>query len=414
MTSFASRAAVVAATVLAALLPPLAAAQPLSFDQALGLAVQRSEAARAARAAAGGAHESARAAGQHPDPMLRAGIENLPVTGADRWSTSADSMTMKRIGISQEWLSADKRAARETAARAMAEREAAQGGVSEAEARVQVAMAYLDAWYADAALALGLQTEHHLHEELEAARGRLAAAAAAGAEVLQLRAAKGMAEDDSDEARQQQSSARIALARWVGFRPEALSPPPAFVSPSQQEYVARHPAVVALQREVEVARGNAAVAAKERSANWTWEVAYGQRSGYSDLVSFGVSIPLQLSPEQRQDREVAAKLALVDKADAELAEATRAATAEFQALAGDAARLRQRIERYRGAVVTAAQQRTAASLAAYRSNQAPLSALFEARHTEVEAQRKLLVLQRELAKVEVQLAFKPLSQGGAR
>jgi hypothetical protein len=33
--------------------------------------------------------------------MLRAGIDNLPVTGSDRFSGTRESMTMKRIGISQ-------------------------------------------------------------------------------------------------------------------------------------------------------------------------------------------------------------------------------------------------------------------------------------------------------------------------
>ena len=91
-----------AAALVAAVLPSLAWAQPLSFDQALSLAVQRSEAGRAGRAPTFSAKESARAAGHLPDPTLRAGVDNLPMTGADRLSTTRDSMTMKRVGISQE------------------------------------------------------------------------------------------------------------------------------------------------------------------------------------------------------------------------------------------------------------------------------------------------------------------------
>ena len=409
-----------AVAVAVALVPALVAAAPLSFDQALSLAVQRSEAARAGRAAAQSATESSRAAGQLPDPTLSAGIDNLPVTGGESFSTTKDSMTMKRIGISQEWVSADKRAARAAAANAMADREAVQSRVAEGEARLQVTLAYLDAWYANAALDLTSQSEHHLHEELEAARGRLAAAAGGSVEVLELTSAKGMAEDDSDEARQQQASAFVALQRWVGFKPDAVTSVPVFNVPTEQDFVARSPEVAGLQRDVDVARMNATVAAKERTSNWTWQVSYGQRSGYSDMVSVGVSIPLQVAPAQRQDRETASKLALVDKAEADLAEATRAVTADYLTLTSDAQRLQQRIDRYRTAVIAPAQQRTEAAMAAYRSNQGPLTALFEARHMEVEAQRKLLALQRDLAKVQAQLAFKPLAattantQGGAQ
>ncbi|MBS0343896.1 MAG: TolC family protein [Proteobacteria bacterium] len=403
-----------AASLAAFLLPAIARAEPLSLDQALSLAAQRSEAARAAQASAAGAREAVRSAGQLPDPMLRAGIDNLPVTGADRFSTTAEQMTMKRIGISQEWLSADKREARESAARAVAEREAVQGRIAQADARLQAALAYVDAWYAAQAQALAEQAEHHLHEELAAARSRLASATGSSAEVLQLSAAQGIAQDESEEARQQQAAALVGLQRWVGFSPDALASAPAFKVPTEQDYLARNPVIAAQDHAVEVARQNAAVAAKERTPNWTWEVAYGQRTGYSDLVSVGVSIPLQVAPAQRQDRESAAKLALVDKAEAELAEATRTAQADYRTQASDAARLQQRVDRYGQSVLAPAQQRTAAALAAYRSNQSSLSALFEARHAQLEAQRKLLALHRELARSQARLMFKPLAQGAAQ
>lgn len=403
-----------AASLAAAFLPAIAAAEPISFDQAISLAVQRSEAARAAQATVQSSTHYVRAASQLPDPMLRAGIDNLPVTGSDRWSSTRESMTMKRIGISQEWISADKRAARENAARSKADRDVAQKSVVEADARLQAALAYVDAWFAGEALKLTTQSEHHLHEELEASKSRLAAATGNSAEALQLLSAKGIAEDESEEVRQQQAAAMVSLQRWIGVLPDALLKLPTFSAFTEQDYVARYPAVTGLQSEVEVARQNASVATKERSPNWTWEVSYGQRTGYSDLVSVGVSIPLQVAPSQRQDRETSAKLAMVDKAEADLAEGIRAATADYRTLAGDAARLQQRIERYQGSVVTPARQRTSAALAAYRSNQSPLTALFEARHAEVEAQRKLLALQRDLARAQAQLSFKPVVQGGAQ
>ena len=403
---------VLRATVLvAAILPGLAVAGPLSLDQALELAVQRSESARSARAGVTSASEAARAAGQLPDPMLRAGVDNLPVTGADRFSTTRDSMTMKRIGVSQEWLSADKRAARQAAADAMVGREAVQIQVAVADTRLQTAMAYLDAFYAGEALKLTTLMEHHAHEELEAAHARLSSSTGSSQEVLALTGARGVAQDESAEVRQQQGSAHVSLQRRVGVRADELAFTTLPAPPSEQAYVAGHPSVVAMQRDIDVARQNATVASSERRPNWTWEVSYGQRTGYSDMVSFGVSIPLQLARDQRQDRETASKLALVDKAQADLAEATRAATAEYQALVSDARRLRERVDRYRSNVVTPAQHRTAAATAAYRSNQASLMTLFEARHAEVEAQRRLLTLQRDLAKAQAQLVFRPLNPG---
>jgi cobalt-zinc-cadmium efflux system outer membrane protein len=402
-----------AAAIAAAILPALAGAAPLSLDQALDLAVQRSEATRSARASVASASEAAHAAGQLPDPMLRAGIENLPVTGPDRFSTTRDFQTMKRIGISQEWLSRDKRNARQAVAEAMVGRESVSVRATAAEVRLQTALAYLDAFYAAEALKLTTRTEHFFNEELEASKARLAASTGGSPEVLTMTAARGMAEDETAEVRQQQSTANVSLQRWVGRPADELVAATALPLPTEQAYVAAAPAVLALQRDIDVARQSAAVAASERKPNWTWEVSYGQRTGYSDMVSVGVTIPLQVAPAERQDRETAAKLALVDKAEAELAEATRTATAEYRALTSDEQRLKERIERFRSGVVMPAQQRTAVAMAAYRSNQTPLASLFEARRAEIDVQRKLLNLQRDLAKTQAQLAFKPLTVGAA-
>jgi outer membrane protein, heavy metal efflux system len=403
-----------AVALAVALLPALTVAAPLTLTQALDLAVQRSEATRSARAGVASASEAARAAGQLPDPTLRAGVDNLPVTGSDRLSTTRDSMTMKRIGIGQEWVSAEKRAARQAAADAMVSRESVTVQAAAADVRLQTALAYIDAYFAGETLKLTTVAEHHVHEELEAAKARLSSSTGSSQEVLGITSARGIAEDESAEVKQQQSAAGVLLERWVGVPADDLAAPMELPGLDEQSFIASHPLVVAAQRNIELARREAAVASSNRKPNWSWEVSYGQRTGYSDMVSFGVSIPLPVSPAERQDRETASKLAMVDKAEGTLAEESRAAQAEFRGLTSDAQRLTDRIQRYQTSVVVPTQQRTAAALAGYRSNQVTLVSLFEARHMEVEAQRKLLTLQRDLAKAQAQLAFKPIVSGGAQ
>ncbi|WP_158080972.1 TolC family protein, partial [Pelomonas sp. KK5] len=128
----------------------------------------------------------------------------------------------------------------------------------------------------------------------------------------------------------------------------------------------------------------------------------------------GVSIPLPIARSQRQDRETAARLAQADRMEAELAEAMRAAAADYRTLASDAQRLQQRIERYEQAVVAPARQRSAAALAAYRSSPGTLAAVFEARRAELQQQRRLLALQRELSIAQARLAFQSLAHGDAQ
>jgi cobalt-zinc-cadmium efflux system outer membrane protein len=400
-----------AAAAVAAMLPVPAAAAPWDLEQALELAAQRSQAARAARAGASGAAEASRASGQLPDPMLSVGIDNLPVTGPDRLRTTADSMTMKRLGISQEWVSSEKRALRQAAAQAQARREAVAEQVALSEARLQTAWAYLDAYFAGESFKLTRLAEHHVREEAEAARARLSSSTGSSQEVLQLNVARGVAEDESADMQQVQAAAMVSLQRWVGTLPDALFAPALRAIPAEQGFVAAHPAVVQAKREIEVAAAEASATAANRKPNWTWQASYGQRSGLPDMASIGVSIPLPVSPGERQDRETAAKLALVEKAEATLEEATRMASSEYRALAGDAQRLAGRIGRYQSGVVLAAQQRTQVALAGYRSNQVPLMTVFEARRAEIDTHRKHLNLQRDLARVQAQLVFKPLRGG---
>lgn len=403
------------AALAAALLPATwAVAAPLSLDQAVDLAVQRSQMARSARAAAMSSAEMARAAGQLPDPMLTVGIDNLPVTGSRRFSTAAEDMTMKRIGIGQEWVSSEKRAAREAAAQAMSRRESTMEQVAAAEARMQTGVAYVEAYYAARALVLTTLTEQHAREELEAGKGRLSTLSGNSAEVLSLASALGTAEDESGEVRQRLSAAGVMLQRWTGSATAELSEPQLAVVPTQDRFVSQHPLVVARQRDLEVARQEVEIARLGRRPNWTYEVSYGQRQGRPDLVSVGVIIPLTIAPAERQDRETAARQALVDKAEAEVEEGRRAAAGEYASLASDAQRLQERAERFEAGVLTPLQQRAAATLAAYRSNQASLVMLFEARHAEVEAHRRLLGLRRDLAKTRAQLVFKPITQGAAQ
>lgn len=404
------------AVVMAAAWHPAlgAVAAPLTLEQSVELAVQRSQSTLSARASAMSASQMARAAGQQPDPMLTLGIDNLPATGRSRLSTNAEDMTMKRIGVAQEWVSAEKRAARGAAAQAIAGRETVMEQVAAADARLQSALAYIEAYYAGEAARLSALNERHAREELEAGKGRLATASGSSADVLGLASALGAAEDESADLLQQKGGFVAALQRWTGVPGGELAEPRLAVAPSQQAFVAAHPSVVARQSDIDVARQEAEVARLNRRPNWSYEVSYGQRVGRPDLVSIGVSIPLPVAPDARQDRETAAKRALVDKAEADAEEARSSAAGEYAALANDARRLQERIDRLQAAVVEPLKQRTAATLAAYRSNQASLVMLFEARRAEVEAQRKVLNLRRDLAKAQAQLVFKPIAQGALR
>ena len=95
--------------------------------------------------------------------------------------------------------------------------------VAAADARMQTAMAYVEAYYAREALRLTTLNEKHAKEELEASKGRLATVSGSSAEVLALTGALGSAEDESAEIRQQHAAAATTLQRWVGTPADELA-----------------------------------------------------------------------------------------------------------------------------------------------------------------------------------------------
>lgn len=107
----------------------------LTLDEAIRLAVSASASTKASRASVEASTQVAARADQLPDPMLKVGIDNLPVTGPDRFSPTADFMTMRRIGVEQQWVSRDKRQAR--SARAQRAVEANEGVFLEKVASVR-------------------------------------------------------------------------------------------------------------------------------------------------------------------------------------------------------------------------------------------------------------------------------------
>jgi len=78
---------------------------PLPLDEALRIAESRSAQLAAQKASAEAAAELVGAVGQNPDPRLIVGIENVPVEGGNAWSLTADSMTMRKVGVMQDFTS---------------------------------------------------------------------------------------------------------------------------------------------------------------------------------------------------------------------------------------------------------------------------------------------------------------------
>jgi outer membrane protein TolC len=382
----------------------------LTLDQALQLAQQRSRLLPAQDAAAAAAREMAVAARQLPDPTLKAGITNLPMDGPDRFSLARDFMTMRSVGVMQEMTRADKRRARADRFEREAELAAAGRSAALAALRRDTARAWLERHFQQRARELLQLQRRESALQIDAAEASFRGGRGAQADVFSAQAAVAQIDERLKQADQQVAVATTRLARWVGDAAgQPLGAPPALSLPDAPAVEARlshHPDIALMARQEAVARAEADVAESNRSADWSLELMFNQRgSAYSNMVSVNVSVPLQWDRRNRQDRELAAKLALLDQARAQREETERVHAAEVRGWIEEWRGRRERLAHYDSALLPLAAQRTQAALAGYRGGSGLLGAVLEARRTEIDLRIERLRLEMEAAALWAQLEY---------
>lgn len=388
-------------------------AQPtLSLDQALRLAQDRSRQLSAQEFAAVAARELSAAAGRLPDPTLKAGVNNLPVDGADRFSLTRDFMTMRSVAVMQELTRDDKLRAR--SARFDREAELAEAGraAALADLRRDTAMAWLDRHFQERMRDLLRDQRVEAALQVEAADAAYRGGRGPQAEVFAARSAVAQIDNRLRETDLLIASARTRLARWVGAAAEqALAAPPPLDAArlnaaSLEAGFEHHPQIAVLARQEAAARADVDVAASGKRPDWSVELMFSQRgSAYSNMVSLNVSVPLQWDQKNRQDREVAARLAQAEQLRAQREEATREHAAETRIWLLQWESSRERLAQYDGALIPLATERTRAALAAYRGGSSPLAAVLEARRMEIDTRMERLRLEMEAAGLWARLEY---------
>ena len=391
---------------------PAVHAQPiLTFDQALRLAQDRSRQLAAQDYAAAAAREMAVAAAQLPDPMLTAGINNLPINGPDRFSLTSDFMTMRSVGVVQEFTREDKRTAR--AARFEREAEVAQANRTQALANLQrdTALAWLDRYYQDRVRDVLIAQRDEARLQGETADAAYRGARGSQADVFAARTAVAQIEDRIAQADRQIASAKTRLARWIGDAASLpLGPTPSMeavrIDLTDVEVHAHHPQIDLLLKQEQVARAEVEIAQANKRADWSAELMYSQRGpAYSNMISINFSIPWQLDRKNRQDRELAAKLALIDQLQAQREEAAREHVADVRTWLQQWQSNRDRLARYDNSLIPLAAERTRAATAAYRGGGSPLTTVLEARRMEIDTRLERVRLEMENAGVWAQLEY---------
>jgi cobalt-zinc-cadmium efflux system outer membrane protein len=416
--------------------PSFAVAQS-DLDSLVARAMASSPVLRAARARLDAAQMRISPAGARPDPMLMAGVQNFPVTDPG----FADFMTMKMIGIGQTLPFPGKLSLRTRAA----EYEVAGATARLDEARLtvvrEVRSAYYDLVFADQAFDIVRRNQEMLSALIPVSEAHYSSGTGNQADVLRLRVEAARLADEAtvlteerratlarlNAALSQPSDAAVAMPRLperiarlavrdsairIRFVSSALgsrvadSPIPSIdslqaIANGQNPSLRAHEAMIAAQAaRVELVR-------KEHLPDFDVSVQYGQRDGFSDMVTATLSIPLPLQKGRKQDAQLA-------EARSELAALEAEHHAMRNELAAKVAELHSALERGRSqlalyvkAILPQARATLSSASAGYQVSRVDFLSLLEAQTTlfeyETQYHRALTDFAKTLALLEEQV-----------
>jgi outer membrane protein TolC len=406
-------------------LPAYAAGPALSLGEALRLAVERSPQLDAQRALAAGASAGIVAAGALPDPKLKTTLDNVPTNTEERW-TAKDPVTMLKVGLSQEFPGYTKLDLRTLRAERDARRESVMIEVQQAAVQREVAMAWVARYFADRAEAKVTEQIAEAELAVEAGGAQYRAGKATQAEILTLQSAVVELKNRRTEIGLQIRQAKLALGRIIGAdaeRPVGDAPDMSRLPTAVADVVDAedYPEVRAALAQERVAAAEADLAGAETWPDWKVEFTYswrgrapifilpfqGQVGGtpYAQLLSLEVTVDLPLFSSTRQKPRYEAKLKGLDAARALREDAKRKQTAEVQSTIAEWESARAQAGRIRDQLIPLAVQGREAAMAAYRGGTGTLSALLEARRTELEVRLNLIQQEQAAGKAWAWLAF---------
>ncbi len=390
--------------VLLVLTSAAAQAAALSLEQTLDLAQRYSAELSASRnqvRAFGAMADSAR---QLPDPELKFGIENLPVQGSNARRFTREGMTMQRVGVMQTFVSADKRERKADTLLAQSASASAQEQVIRAQLQRDTAQAWLDLALSEKAAQAARQLLNETGRQIPVQRSGVASGSAAASSTLALQSALSAMRDNLTLAERDVSLAQTRLYQLTGetFDGVAGALPRYQRLPAEpqtlEQGVSVHPEVVLAAREADVAKARSAQSAVASKPDVGVEVYYARRAeAYGDLAGVMFTVGMPIFQSHRQDKDYAADVSRAMEANDRLSQATRDRVALVRSLVAEYQAAQTLWRRKQEEIVPLSQQRLKVVTAEYRSGQATLDAVLDARRSLLDAQLSAINAEKEMA-----------------
>ena len=382
----------------------------LSQSEALQLALQLAPALQAAQWDLEAARLAAQPAGAWPNPKLAFGVENFPVSGADRWRLNSDGMTMRRVALMQDLPNADKRAAQVARAEAQIQRRDVEQRLTALMVQREVASAWIRRYTVEQQQLALAQLGQELDRWRQITRAQVLDSRSKASDLLMPEQEKLMWAERSDMLRAQHQQAVASLQRWIG--PAAARPlqgePQAWTDSAEHLHQAldQHPELQVVDAMAAAMRAEVQETLAMKKPDWSVELAFQQRSrAFGNMVSLQLSMDLPLFNRERVDPLVAARQAeqarLRQERDSmrrEHQEILASDLAELERLQRGLARLQQDNQHW-------VDEKIRLSRSAYQTGQGTLAEVLAAQREAVELKLKQIAWAGDLALLRTKLHF---------
>jgi len=380
-------------------------------------ALQNNPELRAAAKETEAAGERVRPAGALEDPMLEAGVLNVPI---QPFRLNREDMTMKMLGLSQKLPYPGKRALREQVA--VKDAETLVYGLRETTNRVvrDVKLAYFDLALTDETVRLLQSNRRILEQFLHIAESRYAVGQAAQADVLKAQTQLGRMSEELLRMERERPVMEAELVRLLGRRGNAL--PIAVELPSlreaalnleslQEAVLRERPQLLGLQSAVERSGKTLELARKEAQPDFDLRFSYGQRERdlagmpREDMVSFTVAMNLPVWRKDKIEPRIAEAQALREQTLEMLRAQQNETLARLRQQVAVTEQSRKSVHLYQTTILPQARLAVEATLAAYKVSRADVLMLLDSQMSlfgyEISRAKELVNFNKSLAEIEL-------------
>lgn len=328
-------------------------------------------------------------AGALEDPMLEAGLVNVPTTSL---RLNREDMTMKMLGLSQKLPWPGKRALRQEVA--LKEAEAAEFGYRETVNKVvrEVKLAYFDLSLVAETLRFMQENRLVLDQFLRIAEARYAVGQGTQADVLKAQTQLAKMSDEILRMERERPMLEAELTRLLGVGGEprrffaqlpGLREADLSFESLRQRALRQRPQLLALRTVADKASTALELARKEYRPDFDVRLSYGQRDNMldgtrrSDMVSLTVAINVPIWGKDKLDPRIAEAHAMREQALSMLEAQQNEVLAKLQAQLAIAEQSRRSARLYETGILPQASLAVESALSAYRVNRADLLMLLD-------------------------------------